>query len=80
MIDHTLTIFTAPVNRRGAVTPEVCAKSLLNDTAAIFHPRRRSLLTLSTSQTALFLAFRTHQKSIKSHSNRISIPDTAPFK
>ncbi len=79
MTGDLLLIFVAPAHRCKTVPPEVCPNSFATDSNSVFHCSHHSTLPLSSLQTTLLPAFDLHPKSLKPHSNRIGIPDTASF-
>jgi hypothetical protein len=79
MTSDLLLILMVLAHRRKTVPPEVCPKSFASGKNSAFRRRRHSILPRSPSQTAFSPAFHAHQKTLKRHSNRMSIPDTASF-
>jgi hypothetical protein len=80
MTGRALAISIPTARCHTAVPPEVCLKSLFTDTNPLSHFRHRPIFSPNPSQTVSIPGARSRSKSLKPHSKRSSISDTAPFK
>jgi hypothetical protein len=63
-----------------AVPPELCLRSLFTNTNPLSHFRHHPILSPNPSHAVSIPAAQSRPKSLKPHSKRSGISDTAPFK